>query len=46
MFQVTHAGMSWKTMYDWARPKISIPVHGEARQLEEHADLAYDLRCG
>ncbi len=32
-----------KTMYGWARPKISIPVHGEARHLEEHADLAYEL---
>jgi len=30
-----------KLMYEWARPKISIPVHGEARHLEEHADLAY-----
>jgi ribonuclease J len=32
-----------KAMYGWARPKISIPVHGEARHLEEHADLAYAL---
>ncbi|NOX83784.1 MAG: ribonuclease J [Alphaproteobacteria bacterium] len=32
-----------KAMYGWARPKISIPVHGEARHLEEHADLAYEL---
>ncbi len=32
-----------KAMYGWARPKISIPVHGEARHLEEHADLAYVL---
>lgn len=32
-----------RTMYEWARPKISIPVHGEARHLEEHADLALEL---
>jgi len=27
-------------MYEWVRPRISIPVHGEARHLEEHADFA------
>jgi len=32
-----------KSMYEWARPKISIPVHGEARHLEEHAEFAYEL---
>lgn len=32
-----------RTMYKWARPRISIPVHGEARHLEEHAELAYAL---
>lgn len=32
-----------RAMYEWARPKISIPVHGEARHLEEHADLALEL---
>jgi ribonuclease J len=32
-----------RAMYEWARPKISIPVHGEARHLEEHADFAYEL---
>jgi len=32
-----------RAMYAWARPKISIPVHGEARHLEEHADLAETL---
>ena len=32
-----------KQMYAWARPQIAIPVHGEARHLEEHADLALDL---
>ena len=32
-----------KQMYAWARPKIAIPVHGEARHLEEHADFALSL---
>ncbi len=32
-----------KMMYEWARPKIAIPVHGEARHLEEHAEFAYEL---
>ncbi len=32
-----------KAMYEWARPHIAIPVHGEARHLEEHADYATDL---
>jgi ribonuclease J len=32
-----------KTMYEWVRPKYSIPVHGEARHLEEHADFAMSL---
>ena len=30
-------------MYEWARPNISIPVHGEARHLEAHAELALEL---
>ena len=29
-----------KKMYDWVRPRIAIPVHGEARHLREHARLA------
>lgn len=29
-----------KKMYEWARPKYSVPVHGEARHLEAHADFA------
>lgn len=29
-----------KKMYEWVRPKYSIPVHGEARHLETHADFA------
>ena len=32
-----------KAMYEWARPHIAIPVHGEARHLEEHADFALSL---
>jgi ribonuclease J len=27
-------------MYDWVRPEIVVPVHGEARHLAEHARLA------
>jgi ribonuclease J len=27
-------------MYNWVRPKISVPVHGEARHLAAHAELA------
>ncbi len=27
-------------MYSWVRPKIAIPVHGEARHLASHAKLA------
>lgn len=29
-----------KKMYKWVRPRIAIPVHGEARHLQEHARLA------
>ncbi|MEM9169601.1 MAG: ribonuclease J [Pseudomonadota bacterium] len=32
-----------KRMYGWVRPRFSIPVHGEARHLEEHADYALSL---
>ena len=28
------------TMYGWIRPRILIPIHGEARHLYEHIDLA------
>ncbi len=27
-------------MYQWVRPKVSIPVHGEMRHLSAHAELA------
>jgi ribonuclease J len=30
-------------MYGWVRPRYSIPVHGEARHLEEHAEFAMTL---
>src|SRR3990167_2707181 len=32
-----------KMMYEWVRPRYSIPVHGEARHLETHADFAMSL---
>jgi ribonuclease J len=31
-------------MYQWIRPEIAVPVHGEARHLFEHADLAHELQ--
>jgi ribonuclease J len=33
-----------KQMYQWARPQIAIPTHGERRHLIEHAALAKDLQ--
>ena len=33
-----------KDMYAWLRPKIVVPMHGEARHLKEHAKLA--RACG
>ncbi len=32
-----------RQMYQWVRPKIAIPVHGEARHLEEHCRFALEL---
>ncbi|MGP1276175.1 MAG: ribonuclease J, partial [Caulobacterales bacterium] len=32
-----------RQMYEWARPKVAIPVHGEARHLIEHAAYAKSL---
>lgn len=32
-----------RKMYEWVRPRYSIPVHGEARHLEEHAEFAVSL---
>ena len=31
-------------MYQWVRPRIAIPVHGEARHLAAHAQLARDYQ--
>jgi ribonuclease J len=31
-------------MYQWVKPKIAIPVHGEMRHLIEHAALARELQ--
>ncbi len=31
-------------MYQWAQPRIAVPVHGEARHLLEHARLAREMQ--
>jgi ribonuclease J len=33
-----------KQMYQWVRPQIAVPTHGERRHLLEHAALAKDLQ--
>lgn len=33
-----------KQMYEWARPNVAIPVHGERRHLIEHAAYARSLQ--
>jgi ribonuclease J len=33
-----------KQMYQWARPRIAIPVHGESRHIREHVKLALSLQ--
>jgi ribonuclease J len=33
-----------RRMYQWARPAIAVPTHGERRHLLEHAALAKDLQ--
>jgi ribonuclease J len=33
-----------RRMYQWARPGIAVPTHGERRHLLEHAALAKDLQ--
>ena len=33
-----------KRMYQWARPEIAVPTHGERRHLLEHVALAKDLQ--
>jgi ribonuclease J len=35
-----------QTMYRWVRPRIAIPVHGEARHLAAHARLAREAGIG
>lgn len=35
-----------KQMYAWMRPKIAVPMHGEARHLKEHAKLARAAGAG
>ncbi len=35
-----------RMMYDWARPQKAVPVHGEARHLEEHAIFAREIGVG
>ncbi|MEL7027822.1 MAG: ribonuclease J [Pseudomonadota bacterium] len=35
-----------RRMYEWARPKIAVPVHGEARHIAEHVRLAKELGAG
>jgi ribonuclease J len=33
-----------KQMYQWARPRIAVPVHGEPRHIREHVRLAQSLQ--
>ncbi len=33
-----------KQMYQWARPQIAVPVHGERRHILEHVKLAQSLQ--
>jgi ribonuclease J len=33
-----------KQMYQWARPEIAVPTHGERRHLLEHAAFARDMQ--
>jgi len=33
-----------KQMYQWARPQIAVPTHGERRHLLEHCNLAKDMQ--
>jgi ribonuclease J len=33
-----------RRMYAWAKPKISVPVHGERRHIKEHARYALSLQ--
>ncbi len=33
-----------KQMYQWARPRIAVPVHGERRHILEHVKLAHEMQ--
>jgi ribonuclease J len=33
-----------KQMYQWARPRSAVPVHGEKRHIREHVKLALELQ--
>ena len=33
-------------LYEWLKPDIAVPMHGEGRHLEAHAELAEDLGVG
>jgi len=35
-----------RRMYQWVRPKIAVPVHGERRHILEHAAYARSLQIG
>jgi ribonuclease J len=35
-----------RQLYAWTRPKIAIPMHGEARHLKAHAELAKEAGVG
>ncbi len=33
-----------RQMYQWARPRIAVPVHGERRHILEHVKLAHEMQ--
>lgn len=33
-----------RQMYQWARPRIAVPVHGEKRHIREHVKLAQEMQ--
>ncbi len=35
-----------RQMYDWIKPKLAIPMHGEVRHLKEHARIAREQGVG
>jgi len=34
-----------RQMYDWIKPHAAVPVHGEVRHLQAHAELARSMGC-